>query len=64
MFVGFTRLAGGSVAILLGMECFLSLLHEIRLMWVEFSSELYSGTGYEFLALSFTREMAVLEEDE
>jgi V-type H+-transporting ATPase subunit a len=64
MFIGFAGWAGGSVAILLGMECFSSLLHGIRLMWVEFSSKFYSGTGYEFLPLSFQRELALLEGDE
>jgi V-type H+-transporting ATPase subunit a len=64
MFVGFAGWAGGSVAILLGMECFSSLLHGIRLMWVEFSSKFYSGTGYEFLPLSLKREIATLEENE
>jgi V-type H+-transporting ATPase subunit a len=57
LFIGFAAWAGGSVAILLGMECFSSLLHGIRLMWVEFSSKFYSGTGYEFLPLSFKREI-------
>jgi V-type H+-transporting ATPase subunit a len=64
MFVGFTGWAGGSVAILLGLECFSSLLHGIRLMWVEFSSKFYSGTGYEFLPLSLKREIAILEDAE
>jgi V-type H+-transporting ATPase subunit a len=64
MFVGFAGWAGGTVAILLGMECFSSLLHGIRLMWVEFSSKFYSGTGYEFLPLSLKREVAALEENE
>jgi V-type H+-transporting ATPase subunit a len=62
MFVGFAGWAGGTVAILLGMECFSSLLHGIRLMWVEFSSKFYSGTGYEFQPLSFKREIEILEE--
>jgi V-type H+-transporting ATPase subunit a len=64
MFIGFAGWAGGTVAILLGMECFSSLLHGIRLMWVEFSSKFYSGTGYEFLPLSFKKELAALSEDE
>jgi V-type H+-transporting ATPase subunit a len=64
LFIGFAGWAGGSVAILLGMECFSSLLHGIRLMWVEFSSKFYSGTGYEFLPLSLKREIAALEETE
>jgi V-type H+-transporting ATPase subunit a len=57
LFIGFAAWTGGSVVILLGMECFSSLLHGIRLMWVEFSSKFYSGTGYEFLPLSFEREI-------
>jgi V-type H+-transporting ATPase subunit a len=64
MFVGFAGWAGGTVAILLGMECFSSLLHGIRLMWVEFSSKFYSGTGYEFQLLSFKKEIANLAETE
>jgi V-type H+-transporting ATPase subunit a len=64
VFVGFAGWAAFSVAILLGMECFSSLLHGIRLMWVEFSSKFYSGTGYEFLPLSLKREIAVREEEE
>jgi V-type H+-transporting ATPase subunit a len=62
MFVGFAGWAGGTVAILLGMECFSSLLHGIRLMWVEFSSKFYSGTGYEFQPLSLQKEIERLEE--
>ena len=58
--IGFAAWAVGSVVILLGMECFSSLLHAIRLMWVEFSSKFYSGTGYEFKPLSFTREFALV----
>ena len=53
MFVCFAAWAGFSVGILLGMEAFSSLLHAIRLMWVEFSSKFYTGTGYEFIPLSF-----------
>jgi V-type H+-transporting ATPase subunit a len=64
MFIGFAGWAGGTVAILLGMECFSSLLHGIRLMWVEFSSKFYSGTGYEFLPLSFRKEIEALSEIE
>jgi V-type H+-transporting ATPase subunit a len=61
MFVGFAGWAGGSVAILLGMECFSSLLHGIRLMWVEFSSKFYSGTGYEYQPLSFRKEVEKID---
>ncbi|KAH0792154.1 V-type ATPase subunit family protein [Histomonas meleagridis] len=55
-FFGFAAWAVFSVVILLGMEAFSSLLHAIRLMWVEFSSKFYSGTGYEFTPLSFQKE--------
>ena len=55
-FIGFAGWAVFSLVILLGMECFSSLLHAIRLMWVEFSSKFYSGTGYEYMPLSFRRE--------
>jgi V-type H+-transporting ATPase subunit a len=60
MFVMFAGWAVGSVVILLGMECFSSLLHGIRLMWVEFSSKFYSGTGYPFMPLSFEREVTAM----
>jgi V-type H+-transporting ATPase subunit a len=62
IFDGIARWAGGTIAILLGMECFSSLLHGIRLMWVEFSSKFYSGTGYEFQPLSLKKEIELLEE--
>ncbi|EAX97446.1 V-type ATPase 116kDa subunit family protein [Trichomonas vaginalis G3] len=52
-FCGWAAFAVGTVVILLGMECFSSLLHAIRLMWVEFSSKFYTGQGYEFKPLSF-----------
>ena len=58
--IGFAAWAVGSVLILLGMECFSSLLHAIRLMWVEFSSKFYSGTGYEFKPVSFEREFKLI----
>jgi V-type H+-transporting ATPase subunit a len=45
MFVGFAGWTGGSVAILFGRECFSSLFHGSLLMWVEFWSMFYSGTG-------------------
>ena len=50
---GWAAYAVMSVIILLGMECFSSLLHAIRLMWVEFSSKFYTGQGYPFTPLSF-----------
>lgn len=61
-FIGVAAWVAGTVAILLGMESFSSLLHGIRLMWVEFSSKFYSGTGYEFLPLSFKREFSLVPE--
>ena len=51
--IGWAGYAVMSVVILLGMECFSSLLHAIRLMWVEFSSKFYTGQGYEFRPVSF-----------
>jgi V-type H+-transporting ATPase subunit a len=60
LFIGFAGWVVGSLVILLGMECFSSLLHAIRLMWVEFSSKFYSGTGYEFVPLSFQKEVEKL----
>jgi V-type H+-transporting ATPase subunit a len=63
IFIGFVTWAAGTLAILLGMECFSSLLHAIRLMWVEFGSKFYSGTGYVFSPLSFARELAEIEKD-
>ena len=62
LWIGFAAWAVGSVVILLGMECFSSLLHAIRLMWVEFSSKFYSGTGYEFKPVSFEREFKLVRE--
>lgn len=59
-FIGFAAWAGGTVAIIMGMESFSSLLHGIRLMWVEFSSKFYSGTGYEFKPVSFEREFKLI----
>ena len=52
IFICFMAFAVMSVAILLGMEAFSALLHAIRLMWVEFSSKFYEGTGVEFKPLS------------
>lgn len=52
-FCGWAAYACGTVVILLGMEAFSSLLHAIRLMWVEFSSKFYNGQGYAFQPLSF-----------
>ena len=54
-FCGWAVYAVGSLVILLGMECFSSLLHAIRLMWVEFSSKFYTGQGYPFSPLSFKK---------
>ena len=56
-FCGWSVYAVGSVVILLGMECFSSLLHAIRLMWVEFSSKFYTGQGYPFEPISFKKEV-------
>ena len=52
IFICFMAFAVMTVAILLGMEAFSALLHAIRLMWVEFSSKFYDGTGVEFKPLS------------
>jgi V-type H+-transporting ATPase subunit a len=54
-FMGFAVM---TVAILLGMEAFSALLHAIRLMWVEFSSKFYEGTGVEFKPLSVRAALA------
>lgn len=62
LFIGFAGWAVGNLVILMGMECFSSLLHGIRLMWVEFSSKFYSGTGYEFMPLSFAKEVEKLQQ--
>lgn len=56
-FCGWSVYAVGTVVILLGMECFSSLLHAIRLMWVEFSSKFYTGQGYQFEPISFKNEV-------
>jgi V-type H+-transporting ATPase subunit a len=64
IFCGFVAWVAGTITILLGMECFSALLHAIRLMWVEFSSKFYAGTGYRFNPFSFKVELALHDENE
>lgn len=52
LLVAFALFGVLSAAILLGMEGFSALLHAIRLMWVEFSSKFYEGTGHSFAPIS------------